>query len=121
MEVHSLTSPKRSPKATPTPYSPHVASRHASKKPPSLTSMDQDGQQSGYDLEITRRISTQVSVPLIASGGGGSLTHFAEALTEGHADAVLAASVFHDGRYTVTQVKQALAARGIPVRLEEAP
>ena len=86
-----------------------------------LTSMDQDGQQSGYDLEITRRISTQVSVPLIASGGGGSLTHFAEALTEGHADAVLAASVFHDGRYTVTQVKQALAARGIPVRLEEAP
>ncbi len=82
-----------------------------------LTSMDMDGQLSGYDLEITRRISTALHIPVIASGGGGSIEHFYDAFTQGHADAVLAASVFHYGTYTVGQVKQALQAQGIPVRL----
>ncbi len=82
-----------------------------------LTSMDADGQLTGYDLEITRRISTALHIPVIASGGGGTIDHFYAALTEGHADAVLAATVFHYGTYTVSQVKQALHARGVPVRL----
>ena len=82
-----------------------------------LTSMDQDGQQSGYDLEITRRISEAVSIPVIASGGGGTIDHFADALIEGKADAVLAASVFHYGTYTVQGLKQALHERGLPMRL----
>lgn len=81
-----------------------------------LTSMDQDGQKTGFDLEITRRISGALSIPVIASGGGGTLEHFAQALTEGQADAVLAASVFHYGTYTVGQVKDYLHEHGIPVR-----
>jgi len=79
--------------------------------------MDRDGQLTGYDLDITRRISTALHIPVIASGGGGTIDHFYEAFTEGQADAVLAASVFHFGTYTVSQVKQALQQRGISVRL----
>ena len=82
-----------------------------------LTSMDQDGRKQGYDLEITAKISTAVGIPVIASGGGGTIDHFYEAFTEGRADAVLAASVFHYGTYTVSDVKRALHERGIPVRL----
>ena len=82
-----------------------------------LTSMDQDGRKQGYDLEITAKISTAVGIPVIASGGGGTIEHFYQAFTEGRADAVLAASVFHYGTYTVSDVKRALHERGIPVRL----
>jgi cyclase len=82
-----------------------------------LTSMDQDGRQSGFDLEITSRISGNLNIPVIASGGGGTVEHFVEALTVGKADAVLAASIFHYGQMTVPQLKRALHARGIPVRL----
>ncbi len=85
-----------------------------------LTSMDQDGQRTGYDLEITAAISGTLDIPVIASGGGGTTQHFYDALTRGKADAVLAASIFHDGTTTVTQLKQALHARGIPVRLPTA-
>ncbi len=82
-----------------------------------LNSIDADGTRAGYDLEITRRISESVSVPVVASGGAGRLEHMAEVLLEGRADAVLAASIFHFGQYTVGQVKQFLASRNIPVRL----
>jgi len=82
-----------------------------------LTSMDRDGRQSGFDLEITARISGSLPIPVIASGGGGTVEHFVDALTIGKADAVLAASIFHYGRITVPQLKRALHARGIPVRL----
>jgi cyclase len=82
-----------------------------------LNSIDADGTRAGYDLVITRRISEAVGVPVVASGGAGTLEHMAEVLLEGKADAVLAASVFHFGHYTVGQVKEFLAARGIPVRL----
>lgn len=81
-----------------------------------LTSWDADGQQRGYDLELTRRISQSVTVPVIASGGAGNLEHMYEVLTEGKADAVLAASIFHYGTYSIAQVKDYLASRGIPVR-----
>jgi len=83
-----------------------------------LNSIDADGTKAGYDLVITRRISESVGVPVVASGGAGSLEHMAEVLLEGKADAVLAASIFHFGEYTVGEVKQYLAGRGIPVRLE---
>lgn len=81
-----------------------------------LTSLDRDGVQNGYDLELTRAVADAVSVPVIASGGAGNLEHFSEAVTEGGASAVLAASLFHDGDLTVGQVKDHLASRGIPVR-----
>jgi cyclase len=81
-----------------------------------LTSMDRDGTKDGYDLELTRAVSRVVSVPVIASGGAGSLEHFYEAVTEGCADAVLAASLFHFGIHTITEVKDYLAARGVEVR-----
>jgi cyclase len=81
-----------------------------------LNSIDADGTKAGFDLVITRRISEAVSVPVVASGGAGSLQHMAEVLLEGKADAVLAASIFHFGEHTVGDVKQFLAARGIPVR-----
>jgi cyclase len=81
-----------------------------------LTSMDRDGTQAGYDLELTRRVSDAVEVPVIASGGAGTLEHFAAVLDEGRASAVLAASLFHFGTFTIAQVKAFLAARGIPVR-----
>lgn len=84
-----------------------------------LTSMDTDGQQDGFDLEITRRISSNLNIPVIASGGGGKLSHFADAVSDGKADAVLAASVFHYGTYTVDQVKEYMAEQGIPTRKVE--
>lgn len=85
-----------------------------------VTSMDTDGHQTGYDLPMLRAISEAVTVPVVASGGAGSPAHMAAALTEGKADAVLAASIFHFGTYSIRQVKEALAAAGIPVRLEDA-
>jgi cyclase len=82
-----------------------------------LTSMDRDGTKIGFDLELTRAISDNVSVPVIASGGVGDLDHLVEGVTSGHADAVLAASIFHFGEYTVEQAKRHMAAQGIEVRL----
>ena len=82
-----------------------------------LTSMDRDGTQSGFDLALTRAVSDAVEVPVIASGGVGTLDHLADGIQIGGADAVLAASIFHFGTYTIAQAKQHLAARGIPVRL----
>ena len=83
-----------------------------------LTSMDRDGTRDGYDLALTRAVAEVVPVPVIASGGAGRLEHLAMALTEGQADAVLAASIFHFGEHTITDAKRHLQARGIPVRLE---
>ena len=82
-----------------------------------LNSIDGDGTKKGFDLVITRRVSESVGVPVVASGGAGSLEHMAEVLLEGHADAVLAASIFHYGEFTVADVKKHLASRGLPVRL----
>ncbi|MEZ7852592.1 MAG: imidazole glycerol phosphate synthase subunit HisF [SAR324 cluster bacterium] len=81
-----------------------------------LTSMDADGHQDGFELELTAAISGTLNIPVIASGGGGTLEHFRDALTIGKADAVLAASVFHYGKYTVSQVKEYLSEKSIPVR-----
>ncbi len=81
-----------------------------------VTSMDRDGTQDGFDVELLAAVADAAPVPLIASGGAGRLEHFAEAVAEGHADAVLAASVFHDGVYSIAQVKQAMAGAGVPVR-----
>ena len=82
-----------------------------------LTSMDADGTKAGYDLGLTRAVSEAVTIPVIASGGAGTLEHMAEVLSEGKADAVLAASVFHFGQYTVGDVKRFLASHEVPVRL----
>jgi cyclase len=82
-----------------------------------LTSMDRDGTHSGFDLALTRAVSDAVSVPVIASGGVGNLDHLVDGIQKGGADAVLAASIFHDGRYTVGQAKAHLAAHHIPVRI----
>jgi cyclase len=82
-----------------------------------LNSIDADGTKAGFDLEITRRVSESIGVPVVASGGAGKLDHMAEVLLAGKADAVLAASIFHFGEYTVGEVKQFLAKLGIPVRL----
>ena len=81
-----------------------------------LTSMDADGTKGGYDIELTRAVSESVNVPVIASGGAGEIEHFYKVLTEGKADAVLAASVFHYGKYTIRQVKEYLKNRGVEVR-----
>ena len=81
-----------------------------------LNSIDADGTKAGFDLEVTRRVSEAVSVPVVASGGAGRLEHMASVLLEGKADAVLAASIFHFGEYTVGQVKDYLAEKGIRVR-----
>lgn len=86
-----------------------------------LTSMDADGTQQGYDLELTRTISDAVEIPIIASGGAGNLDHLAAVLNQGGADAVLAASIFHFGKYTVEDVKNYLREEGIEVRLKTAP
>src|SRR2546421_145535 len=83
-----------------------------------LTSMDRDGTKDGYDLELTRAVSDAVSVPVIASGGAGSLEHLYEGLVEGRADAVLAASIFHFGLHTVAEAKAYLRERGVEVRCE---
>lgn len=82
-----------------------------------LTSMDTDGHQTGYDIELTRAVCEAVSIPLIASGGAGTLEHLYNAITEGKADAVLAASIFHYGTYSIRQAKEYLERKGIPVRL----
>jgi cyclase len=82
-----------------------------------LTSMDCDGTKNGYDVELTRTISDSLSIPVIASGGAGNIDHFAEAVTKGHADAVLAASLFHYGELEINEVKLGMRERGIPVRL----
>jgi len=81
-----------------------------------LTSMDRDGTRAGYDLELTRAVADAVPVPVIASGGVGTLDHLVEGAREGHADAVLAASIFHFGEATIAQAKARLAACGLPVR-----
>ena len=82
-----------------------------------LTSMDADGTKDGYDLALTRAVSDAVSVPVIASGGAGTLEHLAEAILEGKADAVLAASIFHFGEFTIRETKEYLRSRGVEVRL----
>ena len=82
-----------------------------------LTSMDRDGTKEGYDLELTRAISEAVSVPVIASGGVGTLEHLYDGIVKGKADAVLAASIFHFGEFTIPQVKKYLKERGVEVRL----
>jgi cyclase len=81
-----------------------------------LTSMDRDGTRQGFDLGLTRAVADAVGIPVIASGGVGGLEHLAEGVTEGRADAVLAASIFHFGEFTVAQAKRLMADRGIPVR-----
>jgi cyclase len=82
-----------------------------------LTSMDRDGTKSGFDLALTKAVSDAVQVPVIASGGVGNLDHLADGVQQGGADAVLAASIFHYGEYTVQEAKQRMRERGIPVRL----
>jgi cyclase len=82
-----------------------------------LTSMDRDGTSDGYDLELTRAVADAVDVPVIASGGAGELDHLVKAVSDGHADAVLCASIFHYGAYTVAEAKERMEAAGIPVRL----
>ena len=82
-----------------------------------LTSMDRDGTKAGFDLQLTRAVADAVSVPVIASGGVGTLDHLADGVQQGGADAVLAASIFHYGEYTVAQAKARMAERGIPVRI----
>jgi len=82
-----------------------------------LTSMDRDGTKDGYDIPLTRAISEAVSIPVIASGGAGTLEHLYEALSEGKADAVLAASIFHYREYSIREAKEYLKAKGVPVRL----
>jgi imidazole glycerol-phosphate synthase subunit HisF len=81
-----------------------------------LTSMDRDGAKTGYDLALTRAVADAVRIPVIASGGVGNLDHLVEGIRDGHATAVLAASIFHFGTYTIGQAKEALAAAGVPVR-----
>ena len=83
-----------------------------------LTSMDADGTRNGYDCELTRRVSSAVNVPVIASGGAGELRHLAEVLKYGRADAVLAAGIFHFGKFTIREAKEYLAHQGLPVRME---
>lgn len=85
-----------------------------------LTSMDADGTRDGYDLEITAAVSQAVSIPVVASGGAGRPEHLADAIQLGHADAALAATIFHFGQYTIEQTKRIMAERGIPVRLRAA-
>ena len=82
-----------------------------------LTSMDCDGTKDGYDLEITAAVSQSVTIPVVASGGAGCPKHLADAIIQGHADAALAASIFHFGEFTIHQTKEVMAAQGIPVRL----
>jgi cyclase len=84
-----------------------------------LTSMDADGTLAGYDVELTRTIAEAVSVPVVASGGAGTPSHFAQVLTEGKADAALAASLFHDGKLRIMELKRELQADGVPVRIVE--
>ncbi len=82
-----------------------------------LTSMDKDGTRSGFDLELTRKISDAIKIPVIASGGVGELKHLSEGIIDGHAEAVLAASIFHFGEYTIQEAKEVMQAKGIEVKL----
>jgi cyclase len=82
-----------------------------------LTCMDADGTKDGYDLEITRAVADAVSIPVVASGGAGSPHHLFEAVTQGHASAALAASIFHYGEYTIAETKRYMAERGVPMRI----
>jgi len=82
-----------------------------------LTSMDADGTKDGYDLEMTRAVADAVSIPVVASGGAGKPDHLADAILLGHADAALAASIFHYGEYTIAETKEVMRCRGVPVRL----
>ena len=82
-----------------------------------LTSMDRDGTREGYDIPLTRAVADAVNVPIIASGGVGTLDHMAAGVRDGHATAVLAASIFHFGQFTIRQAKDHLRAAGIPVRI----
>jgi cyclase len=81
-----------------------------------LTSMDADGTKNGYDLEITRAVSDAVTIPVVASGGAGKPEHLADAISAGHAEAALAASIFHFGEFTIKETKRVMRERGIPVR-----
>ncbi|HXE25097.1 MAG TPA: HisA/HisF-related TIM barrel protein, partial [Roseiarcus sp.] len=83
-----------------------------------LTSMDRDGSKQGFDLELTRAVADAVPIPVIASGGAGNLDHLVEGVRQGHASAVLAASIFHFGEFTIRQAKARMAEAGIPVRLD---
>ena len=83
-----------------------------------LTSMDRDGTRAGFNIPLTRAIADAVDIPVIASGGVGTLDHLVEGVRDGHASAVLAASIFHFGTYTIAEAKAHMAAAGIPVRLE---
>jgi len=83
-----------------------------------LTSMDKDGTKSGFDIELTRAIADAVPIPVIASGGVGTLDHMVEGVTEGHASAVLAASIFHFGTYSIQETKEFMAAAGVAVRMD---
>jgi cyclase len=85
-----------------------------------VTSMDRDGTKSGFDLKLTRAIADAVEVPVIASGGVGSLQDLVDGVTEGHASAVLAASIFHFGTFTIPQAKQYMREHGVPVRMDRA-
>lgn len=82
-----------------------------------LTSMDRDGTEKGFDLDLTRAVADAISIPVVASGGVGNLDHFVDGVVKGHASAVLAASIFHFGRHSIGEAKQHMAAAGIPVRL----
>ena len=84
-----------------------------------LTSMDRDGTKAGFDIELTRTIADAVSIPVIASGGVGTLDHLVEGARDGHASAVLAASIFHFGTYSIHEAKEHMAEAGIPVRLDD--
>ena len=83
-----------------------------------LTSMDRDGTRQGFDIPLTRAIADSIPVPVIASGGVGNLDHLVDGIRDGHATAVLAASIFHFGEYSVREAKQHMAAAGLPVRLD---
>ena len=83
-----------------------------------LTSIDADGTKEGYDLELTSAVAKAVNVPVIASGGAGTLAHLAEAVSAGGADAALAASIFHFGEFSIRQAKELMAERGLPVRMD---
>ena len=86
-----------------------------------LTSMDRDGTKSGFDLALTRAVTRAVSVPVIASGGVGTLDHLVEGIRDGGASAVLAASIFHFGEFTITEAKEHMARAGLPVRRDASP
>ena len=83
-----------------------------------LTSMDTDGTKAGFDVALTRAVADAVAVPVIASGGAGTLDHLVAAVTEGHAEAVLAASIFHFGTFTIGEAKAHMAAAGVPIRMD---